>query len=227
MDPVLNIVVVEDHDALREITVEAISSQGHNALGFESAEALQELSPINIDLMVVDLNLPGEDGINLVCRLKRAQPQLGVIMVTARGQITEKMEGYASGADIYLAKPVALEELVGAIGALARRIKSTQKTAIFCLCIASRTLQGPSGKMRLTAQESAMLVALARAPGNQLEYWQLLELQGKSGNYFDKVSLESPVSRLRLKFKAVGASINPIQSIRNCGYRLSVALSLI
>ncbi|MGR9014274.1 MAG: response regulator transcription factor [Gammaproteobacteria bacterium] len=227
MSPLLNIVVIEDHDALREITVEALTEKGHNAIGVDSAEALQELpADFRTDLMVIDLNLPGEDGISLARRLKQAQPSLGIVMVTARSQIAEKMEGYQSGADIYLSKPTSVEELCAAIGALARRIKPQLPGQTFNLDIATLRLSGPEGQTALTALECGLLAALARAPGNRLEYWQLLEQAGKMDDTVGKVLLEAPVSRLRNKIVTVGSTEKPIKSIRQFGYQLCISVTL-
>jgi DNA-binding response OmpR family regulator len=117
----LNVVVVEDHDVLREVTLDALRVQGYHVQGVDCAEALGDL-PFQPDLYIVDLNLPGEDGISLSRRLRAAQPEVGIIMTTARNSIAAKVEGYASGADIYLTKPCSLEELLAAVRSLARRL---------------------------------------------------------------------------------------------------------
>ncbi len=96
--PSLNIIVVEDHDALRDITVEALRSQGHQVVGVESAEALNRVDADSAaDLMVIDLNLPGEDGISLSRRLRAARPDMGIVMVTARTLSSDRARGYDSG----------------------------------------------------------------------------------------------------------------------------------
>ena len=123
MDTRLNIVVVEDHDAIREVIVEELRLAGHTTLGVESAEELNERLEIqNIDLLILDLNLPGEDGISLGRRIRLTDPDIGIIMLTARSQLAEKVLGYESSADIYLTKPASMEELNAAINSLKRRI---------------------------------------------------------------------------------------------------------
>ncbi len=125
----LNIIVVEDHDDLREVTVEALRGLGHEARGLACAEALDAaLRAAPADLLVLDLNLPGEDGIHLARRVRSARPEIGIIMVTVREQVRSRIEGYASGADLYLTKPTSLEELEAAIGALARRLRAQNPT---------------------------------------------------------------------------------------------------
>lgn len=115
--------IVEDHDELREVTVAALRSLEYNACGVESAEALEAVwTAFRPHLLVLDLNLPGEDGLSLAQRIRAAAPDVGIIMVTVREQLHEKIAGYLKGADIYLNKPTSIEELHAAIQALSRRL---------------------------------------------------------------------------------------------------------
>jgi DNA-binding response OmpR family regulator len=235
----LNILVVEDHDDLRDMTVDVLNLQGHCAIGVPSAEALPNtFGParhddfVTPDLMIVDLNLPGEDGLSLARRVRLAQPDIGIIMVTARHQAADKIVGYQSGADIYLPKPVAPDELVAAVNSLARRLGSaTAKptvpdTAAAHLQLDSRglCLQGPLGKIDLSDAESALLVALTQAPGQRLVFWQLLELLGLGLNENSKTNLEIRIVRLRKKMVTVGAEKTCIRAIRMQGYQLCMTL---
>ncbi len=228
MDTLLNIVVVEDHDALREVTVEALCNMGHNAVGVDCAEALDdEIGAFPIDLLVIDLNLPGEDGISLSCRLRAAQPGVGIIMVTSRSQISEKLSGYESGADLYLTKPASVEELGAAVQALARRMKShEQARPTFLLNLAALFLQGPQGVVSLSSNEAAMLSVLARAPGHRLESWQLIELSGKAEIELSKNALEVQIVRLRKKLTQAGAVNQPIKAVRGQGYQLCIKVAV-
>jgi DNA-binding response OmpR family regulator len=124
MDTPLNILVVEDHDDLREATVTALDSLGYAAHGADCAETMDEmLSDLSPDVLLLDLNLPGEDGLSIARRLRGALPNMGIIMVTARNQGRDITNGYDSGADIYVTKPTSPEELHAAIQALARRMQ--------------------------------------------------------------------------------------------------------
>ncbi|WP_295436479.1 response regulator [uncultured Thiodictyon sp.] len=120
----LSVIVIEDHDDLRAVTVAALRELGHSARGLPDGEALDaELRAARTDLLVLDLNLPGEDGISLARRARGVQPDIGIIIVTVREQLSDKIAGYDSGADIYLTKPTSIEELGAAIAALARRLR--------------------------------------------------------------------------------------------------------
>ena len=119
----LNIIVVEDHDSLREVMVAILNSAGHQAVGLASAEALDDEAGGRVaDIYLIDINLPGENGISLAARIRHAQPRVGIIMVTGRVKATDTVDGYRSGVDLCLFKPVAQGELLAAVQALARRV---------------------------------------------------------------------------------------------------------
>ncbi|MDP1596277.1 MAG: response regulator transcription factor [Methylotenera sp.] len=229
LNATLNIVVVEDHDSLRESIVEALRDNGHHVIGIDCAEALTEIQyAMHIDLMVIDLNLPGEDGVSLTRRLRVSYPDMGVIMLTGRSKLAEKMEGYASGADIYLTKTTSVDELSSAIQALSRRLKRVnQAHASLQLDVVKLTLSGTLAKVELTANETSLLAAFLRAPGQRLENWQLIEVLGKTEESYSKASLEMQVARLRKKIMQVCSEEYPIKSIRQLGYQLGVTIHVI
>ena len=229
MDTCLNIIVVEDNDDLREATVDALRVEGHQVLGLDCAEALPEqASWRRIDLMVVDLNLPGEDGLALTQRVRAIQPDIGIIMVTARGLSTDKRRGYDSGADIYMTKPVALEELNAAIHSLARRLKSEAvPAASLTLDLGRHLLRGRhQADVALTSQESVLLAAFCRAAECRLETWQLIEILDKGGAEDPKAAVEILIARLRKKLLQAGCAELAIKSLRNWGYQMSGQLQL-
>ena len=224
----LNIVVVEDHDALRDVTVEALIQRGHNVRGVDCAEAVpEEPGATPIDLMVIDLNLPGEDGISLAARIRAAQPDIGIIMVTARIQVRDRMAGYDSGADIYLTKPTSTDELVAAVQALTRRIKpDALRESPFTVHMGALTLQGPLGKASLSSHEAATLAAFVRAKDQQLESWQLIAVSDSEASEPSKKTLDVQIVRLRKKLQQCGAQEHSIKAIRGQGYRLCLKVGL-
>ncbi len=224
----LNIMVVEDHDALREVTIEALSQRGHNVRGVDCAEALpDEPGLFPIDLLVIDLNLPGEDGLSLAARIRAAQPDIGIIMVTARNQVRDRMVGYDSGADIYLTKPTSADELIAAVRALTRRICPVDQSAsALTLNLDATVLQGPQGRSSLSSHESAILAAFVRAKDHVLETWQLIALTEKDVTEANKKALEVQIVRLRKKLQQAGAPEPTIKAIRGQGYRLCVKVGL-
>ena len=231
MSAVLNIVLVEDHDALREVMVEVLSAKGHHVTGLDCAEALDDqFSRGPIDLLVADLNLPGEDGFSLVQRVRQAQPLIGIIMVTARHEVTDKVTGYSMGADIYLSKPVAPDELTAAVSSIARRLSaqtshtSSQETLSLRLDTRKLMLSGPLGEASVTDTESVILTALARAPSQRLEIWQILEMLGINMDTYNKSTFEVRIARLRKKILQVGGDKSSLRVVRMSGYQLCTPL---
>jgi DNA-binding response OmpR family regulator len=230
----LNILVVEDHDDLRDSLVELLQTQGHQVLGLNCAEELDDgLGTRLADVLIVDLNLPGEDGFSLAKRFRLAHPQAGIIMVTARHKIADKVRGYDSGADIYLPKPVDPEELLAAVSAVSRKLPShnTAQNASavarpLTLSVMSLRLDGALGSEKLSDAEVAVITALSRAPSHRLELWQLLQTLGMSLDDNSKSSLEVRIVRLRKKLIAVGADKNCIRNIRHVGYQLCVPIEI-
>ena len=226
MDSALNIIVVEDHDELREVTVAALCGMGHVARGVDCAEALDdELGAFRADILVLDLNLPGEDGISVARRMRAAGPDIGIIMVTAREAVRDKMTGYGSGADIYLTKPTSVEELGAAIQALSRRIRPDAPLAgQLTLNPVTLQLHGPRAVLDVSDQECALLSAFAKAAEHRLESWQMMELSGKGADEVSKSTLEVQIVRLRKKLEEAGAATPTIKAIRGRGYQLCVPL---
>lgn len=221
----LNILVVEDNDDLRETTLQVLRDEGHHATGVGSAEDVPELTGL-FDLMLVDLNLPGEDGLALAARVRRTQPQIGLIMVTARRLPDDRRRGYDSGADIYMPKPVSFEELCSAVTALGRRLKPDATLGQGLRLQAQRSvLLGMNDQtIGLSPREAMVLAAFCRAPEQRLAQWQLIELLHTQSASDPKAALELHVVRLRKKLQQAGTLGSPLQAIRGWGYQLCCEL---
>ena len=222
----LNILVVEDNDEFRNTLLDILAGEGHHVTGVDCAEAVAEQAG-NFNLMLVDLNLPGEDGLSLARRIRKAQPDIGLIMVTARQFPADRTRGYDSGADIYLPKPVDLDELRAAIAALSRRLCASREPDLLWLDQQGLALQGPSSRrIGLTAAEAAMLKAFSLAADHRLESWQLIELLDKNAAQDPKAALELQIVRLRKKLTEAGALQGTIKAIRSWGYKLCFPIRL-
>lgn len=227
----LNIVVVEDNHDLREAIVEVLTAQGHRVLGLSCAEELgDEGAKAVMDLLVVDLNLPGEDGVSLTRRLRATQPGLCILMMTARDTVRDKVSGYEAGADMYLTKPVSIEELTAAVTSVDRRLNAAPKPpdnqAILTVQLAQLKAQGPAGCVELAEVEVALLCALARAPDRRLAYWQLLEIMMTDVERASQANLAVRMTRLRKKLSDTGFDGPTLQVIRHEGYQLRVPVQL-
>lgn len=231
----LNIIVVEDNQDLRLATVDALKAEGHRVIGVASAEAVPETQALGlVDLMVIDLNLPGEDGLSLTRRLRASHPNMGIIQATARASQDQKIEGYESGADIYLTKPVALGELIAATHAVARRLKGgnapavAQDQATLVLNASRLLLEGTTGlSVSLSAAEAALLSGFSIASGQRLEKWQILSLLKRDAAQDQLAAVELVLVRLRKKIKQLGIQEPSIKVIRHWGYQLCVSIQIV
>jgi DNA-binding response OmpR family regulator len=228
-DPPIKLLVVEDHLALLDVTVDILAARGYDVIGISSVEAIDEV-PVHFvaDIAVLDVNLPGESGLILAQRLRRVQPGIGIIMVTALDALAQKLAGYAHGADLYLTKPTAPEELCAAVLALAQRLRPVTPVTsnVFMLNTATFRLSTPRGTLALRNAESTLLRGLALAPDYTLEFYQALEQLDKPVDVNGKAQLEVLVSRLRSKLVAHGAPDTPIRALRGKGYRLCIPLQI-
>jgi DNA-binding response OmpR family regulator len=225
------VVVAEDHDDLRVNMIEVIASHGHHVVGLACAKDMDSaVGTLPIDLLVVDVDQPDEDGLSLARRFRAAQPLSGVIIVSARHTVEDKVRGYNSGADVYLEKPVSSEELMAAINNIGRRlmtqrpISSLVETKHFSIDKELMLFSGPQGSVRLTYAEILLLSALSRAPSQRLEVSQLLKLLKLDKTSNSKSAFEVRLVRLRKKMISVGADKLCLRSIRLQGYQLSTVL---
>lgn len=230
--PPIHIVVVEDIAPLRHLMVSLLTKEGHHVKGLESAEEIDDEGGNQLfDLLITDLNLPGENGLSLTRRFRQAQPTSGIIIVTAKDQVDDKVTGYEHGADIYLTKPIIPEELTAAVNAFARRhtaLKRQALTSTPMLILDSHhlTLQNGEQIVSITHDEALILAGLARAPDHRLEPWQILECLKLEQDY-SKAALEVRITRLRKKITKTGYTLPAIKKIRGSGYQLILTLDIL
>lgn len=225
----IRIVVVEDNLSLQELLVEHISQSGFQATGLSSGEELSEhLTTNNIDVLVLDLQLTGEDGLSIAKRLRAAMLNLYIIMLTAKITEIDRVLGYECGADIYLTKPTSPLELSSAIANIERRIVSLrQEKSVLTLDVQKMQLMSGYGETLLSAAELAILKALAEAPNQRLEYLRLMELIDKNPTDKTKTALALQIHRLKKKLLLVGALSSAIKAIHNKGYQLTSVIKLL
>lgn len=220
----LRMLVLEADPAQRATIIAALEQHGHAVSAGGTAEALYELpAGPHFDIALLDQQLPGEDALSLLARLRRIQPEIGIVLLNARDNLDDRVAGYRHGADLCLAKPASPVELCAAVAALGRRLKPATPagSAGLVLELASCLLHTPQGSISLRRQEVETLYALALAPGNFLESWQLLERLGKPLDPYGKAQLEVLISRLRSRLKPLQPGSQPIRAERGRGYRLT------
>lgn len=229
----MNLLLVEDHDILRGMLAQALEEAGHQVTALSCAEELEDVAGgVPIDIFLIDLNLPGENGFSLTERVRSAYPLAGIILVTARSTLSDKLEGYARGADLYLNKPLEVPELCAAVSALGRRRQRVDELMkqqhTFTLSQQQMTLTKIGGApVSLSAAETAMLAAFSRAPGQRVAYWQIAETLGLDLLNYPKSSLEVRIVRLRKKLVESGAEASSIEAIRSHGYQLCIPVQVV
>lgn len=220
----LQIIVVEDDLDLREAMRVALSHAGMTVeVASDGASLTQVLEQVTPDVIVLDVNLPGESGFEIAARLRR-EHDCGIIMLTARGRTADKVAGLSIGADIYLVKPVDMEELEAVIRSLRRRVRP-KETSIAKQVEAWRfdseqwTLTSPSGHMMLlTPAEYRLLQCFAARPRRPVSREEILKNLGKFPEAINDRTLDTAISRLRRKVSEAGSEDLPIRSARSHGY---------
>ena len=225
------IVIVDDDARIRDLLRRFLSPEGFDVLLAEDGRALDRiLQRETIDLIVLDLMLPGEDGLSICKRLRSTGTKTPVIMLTAKGEDVDRINGLEIGADDYLGKPFNPRELLARIHAVLRRrppaevpgAPANDKEVIsfgeFTLDLGVRSLSKNGQDIPLTTGEFAMLKALARHPRQALSRDKLAQLaRGREFEPFDR-SLDVQVSRLRKMIEVDPASPKIIQTVWGVGY---------
>jgi DNA-binding response OmpR family regulator len=231
----LTVALVEDDRLLRGEIESHLTAHGFVVFAANSASALDDiLARQAIDLYILDLNLPGESGLSLCKRLRESLPNAGIVIMTARVALHDRLAGYShGGADFYLTKPVSPDELVLVLQNLGRRVKKLVSDNSWSLSLRDRLLTGPQEgqKLRLTNREKVLLVSLSHAKGHILESGALCDLFSRVDDEegMTKHALEELIARLRKKFKSVqeGDAEPAIKSVWGVGYQLCVPISLV
>ncbi len=233
MEPISTILIVDDDRDIRSLLAEYLENNGYRVFAAADGQAmwplLEQKKP---ELLVLDLNLPGEDGLSL-CRRLRSNSALPVIMLTARSDPLDRILGLEMGADDYLPKPFEPRELLARIRSVLRRSHAMPtnqaqdntrclRFAGWSLDLAARHLVHPKGQLiMLSGAEFRLLRVFLEHPNRVLNRDQLLGMtQGRDADPFDR-SIDIQISRLRQKLGEDARSPQIIKTVRNGGYVLA------
>ena len=224
------ILVVDDDKRLRDLLQRYLGEQGFVVKTAENAEMMDKLlNRDSFDMIVLDLMLPGEDGLSICRRLRSSEPQQAIIMLTAKGDEIDRIVGLEMGADDYLPKPFNPRELVARIQAVLRRRVSVvpgaptteDKTILFGdveVDLATRALKRNGEILPLTTGEFAVLKALLEHPRQPLSRDRLMTLaRGREQGPFDR-AIDVQVSRLRKLVEPDPAVPRYLQTVWGFGY---------
>jgi two-component system, OmpR family, response regulator len=237
MMPTPHLLIVDDDRAIRDLLTKFFVQHGYRVSVAADGRAMQQvLAAGRIDLIVLDVMLPGEDGLSL-CRRLRADSTIPIIMLTAKGEETDRIIGLEMGADDYLPKDFNPRELLSRVRAVLRRSTNPPakelSTASYVLefhgwriVLARRQLFSPAGALvPLRSGEYDILLALVERPQRVLTRDQLLDLaRGRSANVFDR-SIDVQISRLRRKIEADPKEPEFIKTVRSGGYVFSAVVT--
>ncbi len=224
------ILVVDDDQRLRDLLQRYLGEQGFAVKTAENAGVMDKwLTRESFELIVLDLMLPGEDGLSICRRLRHSDPQLAIVMLTAKGDEIDRIVGLEMGADDYLPKPFNPRELVARIQAVLRRrttvvpgAPSTEDQLIAFgnveVDLATRTLRRGEDLLPLTTGEFAVLKALLQNPRQPLSRDRLMTLaRGREQGPFDR-AIDVQVSRLRKLIEPDPATPRYLQTVWGFGY---------
>jgi two-component system phosphate regulon response regulator OmpR len=224
------ILVVDDDLRLRELLQRYLSEQGYSVqTAADGAGMDRALAGMRFDALVLDLMLPGEDGLTICRRLQTTQPELPIVMLSARSDEIDRIVGLEMGAADYLPKPFNPRELVARLRAVLRRRLAPPPGAPaaddeilsfgdYTLRLGSRELLRGETRLPLTGGEFAILKALATHPRRALSREQLMEMaRGREHDAFDR-AIDVQISRLRKLIEADPSQPRHIQTVRGHGY---------
>lgn len=220
----MRIVIVEDNVSVAKGIAYVLQDTGHAIdLIHDGMQADTFLQNDGADLVVLDINLPGKNGIEVLQNMRLRGDRRPVLLLTARSSTSERIEGLDAGADDYLVKPFEMPELEARIRALSRRRESpvihTVSIGPLSFDPESRHLSGPDGEIDLPRREMSVFETLAMAQGRTISKSQLLDSVYGTGTDVEDTVVEVYVSRLRKRLKPFGLGI---KVRRGLGYQLQV-----
>lgn len=229
-DPI-SVLVVDDEIDIRLMLEDYLTIQGYAVRTAESgAELDRRLAEGPAELVVLDVNMPGEDGFAIAARLRAAGNRAGILMLTAAGTVANRVTGFGAGADDYIVKPFEPRELLARLRSVHRRLQadpsrdpgSEPSLARFGRCtldIGRHRLVDEAGEeVPLTAMEFDLMATLARHPGQVLSRERLCELAHNRPLEPEDRSIDIRITRLRKKIESDPAHPAVIRTVRGEGY---------
>lgn len=221
----MKILLVEDDEKIRSFIIKGLKEQGFVVDACEDGDTGFSLAKTNrYHVILLDIMLPGRDGLSILKNLREGQNHVPVIVLTARTTLNERLEGLNLGADDYLCKPFFIEELIARIHAVSRRASGDAVNIMqfgnLCVNLLSREVRVDEASIDLTAREFNLLTLLLRSPERVYTRTQILEHVW--GYDFDPQTnvVDVYIRRLRNKFAQV-SSTPMIETVRGVGYRMA------
>ena len=217
-----HLLIVDDDDRIRDLLKRFLAMGGYQITTAQDAAAARKLfQTFDFDLTILDIMMPGEDGLSLLAALRDEGNLTPVLLLSARGNADDRIEGLRLGADDYLPKPFEPEELALRVAAILRRTHTPEPPGEVEMSglgfdVQKGVLNGPEGPIRLTDGELQLLTLMAAVPG---EAFRREDLAERASNGSER-SVDVQVTRLRKKIEPDPKNPIHLQPVRGVGYRL-------
>jgi len=221
----MRVLVAEDERKTADFVKRGLEELGHSVeLCRDGDSAARALTSGDYDAAILDIMMPGRDGLSVLKSLRRSHRDLPVILLTARGALNERLEGFEAGADDYLTKPFFIEELAARLHTLVRRAGGQPHSLLsngpLTLNLITREVRCEDVPLELTAREFALLEHLAMTPGRVLTRTQLYTHVWNIDYDPGTNLVDVYIRRLREKMRDSGCASTLIETVRGVGYRM-------
>ena len=224
-----SVLVVDDEPTIAEVVARYLERAGYSTrVAADGVQALEAVARQRPDLVVLDLMLPGIDGLEVMRRMREQDRQrIATILLTAKGEESDRVVGLRLGADDYVVKPFSPAELVARVDAVLRRIDTSPSSSEPLECSdmtidpASRRLFVRGEEVQLTQREFDLLLFLARHPGQVFSRNQLMDAVWQYSFYTDTSTVTVHIRRLRAKTEVDPARPQHIETVWGVGYRFA------
>lgn len=225
-----HLLIVDDDERIRDLLKKFLMRNGFLVTAArDAAHARRVLSGLDFDLIVMDVMMPGEDGVSLTRSLRETR-STPILMLTAKGETENRIDGLEAGADDYLAKPFEPKELLLRINAILRRVPDVQATDMapkvlhlgdIRYDVDRAEMWQADERIRLTATENQLMKIFAAKPSEPISRTQLVEDLGRDDGQAQERAVDVQITRLRRKIETNPKQPRYLQTVRGAGYMLA------
>ena len=220
------ILIIEDEPRVASLLMNGLEENGYQTMvAYDGLMGLRLFQAHTFDLVISDIVLPKMDGFELTKEIRNSNPRIPILMLTALGSTNDKLDGFDAGADDYIVKPFAFEELTARIRSLGRRSGKWEDDNLLTICNISydcnaRLLSGPTGSIRLSGREGRLLEVLLRSFELVIRREVLLSRVWGVDAEVEDCNLDTYIHYLRKRLSYVGSTL-ALKTIRGVGYTLA------
>jgi two-component system phosphate regulon response regulator OmpR len=225
-----HLLIVDDDERIRSLLQQFLIQSDYLVSTAENAkQAITLLSAIEFDLIILDVMMPGQDGISFTAKLRNLKNNTPILLLTARGEIEDRIKGLEAGADDYLPKPFEPKELLLRINAILRRMADLKEEQIMPKTlnfgnlkydVARNELWEGEDQIRLTTTESQLMKIFTSALGEPISRANLVTSLGKAVSSAQDRAIDVQITRLRRKIEVNPSKPRYLQTVRGAGYML-------